>query len=132
MRHQHAFRKFQKSPAHRRAMFRNMCTSLFRHEQIETTVEKAKELRRVAEKLVTLSKEGTLAARRQVAGYVFDKAVVKKLFSDIAPRFKERTGGYTRVVRTRFRHGDAAEMAVLALVDIPAPVAKPVVEKAAA
>jgi len=115
MRHQHAFRKFQKSPAHRRAMFRNMATSLLREERIETTVEKAKELRGVVEPLITLAGEDTLHARRQAYSYLLDKKVVQKLFKELGPRFKARPGGYTRIVRTRNRAGDAAELAMMEL-----------------
>jgi large subunit ribosomal protein L17 len=121
MRHQHAFRKFQKSPSHRRAMFRNMATSLLREERIETTVEKAKELRRVVEPLIALGGEDTLHARRQAYSYLLDKTVVHKLFADIGPRFKSRPGGYTRIVRTRNRAGDAAQLAVMELLAEVAP-----------
>jgi large subunit ribosomal protein L17 len=121
MRHQHAFRKFQKSPAHRRAMFRNMATSLLREERIETTVEKAKELRRVVEPLITLAGDDTLHARRQALSYLLDKKVVHKLFADLGPRFKARPGGYTRIVRTRHRAGDAAELAMMELLAGEAP-----------
>jgi len=124
MRHQHAFRKFQKSPAHRRAMFRNMATSLLREERIETTVEKAKELRRVVEPLITLAGEESLHARRQAYEYLLDKEVVRKLFSEIGPRFKARPGGYTRIVRTRNRAGDAAELAMMELLADEAPAKK--------
>ena len=113
MRHQNSLRKFNRTAAHRKSLFRNMATSLILHERFETTVEKAKDLRRVAEKLVTIGKVDTLAARRQAFSYVMDKAAVHKLFADIAPRFKSRNGGYTRVLRTRVRHGDTAEMAVV-------------------
>lgn len=115
MRHGNAFRKFQKSRSHQRAMFRNMATSLFLHERCETTVEKAKELRRVAEKLITLGRKDSLHARRQAYSFIMDKDVVHKLFTDIGPRFKNRPGGYTRIVRTRFRKGDAAELALISL-----------------
>lgn len=124
MRHQHAFRKFQKSPSHRRAMFRNMATSLLREERIETTVEKAKELRRVVEPLITLAGEESLHARRQAYAYLLDKAVVRKLFNEIGPRFKARPGGYTRIVRTRNRAGDAAELAMMELLADEAPAKK--------
>ena len=115
MRHGNAFGKFQKSRSHQRAMFRNMATSLFLHERCETTVQKAKELQRIAEKLITIGRNDTLASRRQASTYIMDKGVVHKLFTDIGPRFKTRAGGYTRVVRTRHRHGDAAEMALISL-----------------
>jgi large subunit ribosomal protein L17 len=116
MRHAKTYRKFSRTPSHRRAMFRNMATSLFLHERLETTVEKAKDLRSVAEKLITLAGTDTLHARRLAYGYVQDKSAVRKLFDVIGPRFKDRTGGYTRVVRTRVRPGDAAELAVIELV----------------
>jgi large subunit ribosomal protein L17 len=94
-----------------------MATSFFKYERFETTVPKAKELRPVVEKLVTLAKSDTLAARRQAYSYLLDKAVVHKLFADIGPRSATRNGGYTRIVRTRVRPGDAAEMAIIELVD---------------
>lgn len=115
MRHGNAFGKFQKSRAHQRAMFRNMATSLFLNERCETTVQKAKELQRIAEKLITLGRTDNLATRRLASTYVIGKEAVQKLFTDIGPRFKTRNGGYTRVVRTRHRHGDAAEMALISL-----------------
>lgn len=115
MRHGNGYRKFQKSRAHQKAMFRNMATSLFLHERCETTVEKAKELRRIAEKLITLGRKDSLHARRQAYSYIMDKDVVHKLFADIGPRFKTRPGGYTRIVRTRYRKGDAAELALISL-----------------
>ncbi|MEN9845679.1 MAG: hypothetical protein RIS36_826 [Pseudomonadota bacterium] len=96
---------------------RNLATSFFKHESFETTVPKAKELRPVVERLVTLGKNDTLAARRQAYSYLLDKAVVHKLFTDIGPRNASRNGGYTRIVRTRVRPGDAAELAVIELVD---------------
>lgn len=98
-------------------MFRNMATSLLRLEQLETTVARAKDLRRVVEPLIALAANDTLTARRSAYGYLTDKAVVHKLFTDIGPRFKARKGGYTRVIRTRIRHGDAAELAVICLVE---------------
>jgi large subunit ribosomal protein L17 len=115
MRHGNAFRKFQKSRSHQRAMFRNMATSLFLHERCETTVEKAKELQRIAEKLITLGRKDTLHSRRLASTYIMDGDIVKKLFTEIGPRFKSRAGGYTRVIRTRHRKGDAAEMALISL-----------------
>ena len=118
MRHSNAFRKFQKSPAHRRAMLRNMATSVIREEHIRTTVEKAKEVRRVVDKMVTLGKRNTLASRRAAASYLMDTEIVKKLFSEVAPRFKTRAGGYTRIVRADHRHGDSAQMAYLQFVDV--------------
>lgn len=97
-------------------MFRNMATALLLHEKCETTVEKAKDLRRVVEKLITLAGSDTLHARRQAYSYLQDKAVVHKLFAEVGPRFRTRPGGYTRVVRSRTRAGDAADLAVIELV----------------
>lgn len=117
MRHKKAGRKFSRSTAHRKAMFRAMLTSLFRHEKIETTEPKAKELRRLADKLITLGKTGGLHAVRAVASVINDPEVVRKVFKEIAPRFTERLGGYTRVVKIGQRHGDGAEMAVIEIVE---------------
>lgn len=117
MRHQLAFRKFHMSSAHRRSMLRNMVTSLFDQGSFQTTLEKAKELRRVAEKLITLGKEDSLHARRQAFSYLTDKAVVHKLFAELGPRYRERQGGYTRVLKLgNRRHGDAAELGIIELV----------------
>ena len=98
-------------------MFRNMATSLLKHEQIETTVPKAKELRGVVERMITLGKRGDLHARRQAASYLVDDAVVRKLFDTLGPRYAERPGGYTRVLKAGYRYGDAAPMAIIELVD---------------
>lgn len=120
MRHKNSYRKFSRTHEHRRAMFRNLATSLLRHERCETTIGKAKDLRRVVEKLISLAgRDQSLAARRQAFGYLMGKDVVHKLFSDIGPRFADRKGGYTRVLRTRRRVGDAAEMALIELVTEP-------------
>src|SRR5262245_38456615 len=116
MRHQHGVAKLGKTPAHRRAMLRNMVTSLFRHERITTTAPKAREAKRWAERMITLGKRGDLHARRQAATFVNDETVLKKLFEEIAPGFKERAGGYTRMMRTGVRKGDVAEVAILELV----------------
>lgn len=116
MRHLVSVRKLGKTPAHRRAMLRNMVTSLFRHERITTTAPKAKEAKRWAERMITFGKRGDLHARRQAARFINDETVLKKLFDEIAPAFKERAGGYTRVMRTGVRKGDVAEMAILELV----------------
>jgi len=121
-----AGRKLGCDSSHRKAMLRNMVTSLILHERINTTEAKAKELRSVAEKLVTLGKRGDLHARRQAAAYVANKEAVIKLFSDLSGRFKERAGGYTRVIKTGFRTGDNASMAIIEL--LPA-VNVPVVEE---
>jgi large subunit ribosomal protein L17 len=117
MRHLKQGRKLGRTSAHRRALLRNLATALLEHERIVTTEPKAKELRRVADKLVTLGKRGDLHARRQALQVVRSNAVVHKLFNDIAPRFAERQGGYTRVLRLGYRPGDAAAMAVIELVD---------------
>ncbi len=117
MRHGKVHRKLNKKPAHRKAMFANMAASLIKHEQIVTTLPKAKELRPVVEKLVTLAKKGGLAARRQAIAEVRDVAQVKKLFEVIAARYKERNGGYTRVLKAGFRYGDSAPAAVIEFVN---------------
>ena len=117
MRHRVHGRKLGRPTPHRRALLRNLCTSLFEHERITTTVEKAKELRPVAEKLITLGKAGSLHARRQAIARVRDEGQVKKLFDVLAPRYSERKGGYTRVLKAGFRHGDSAPMAVIEFVD---------------
>ena len=117
MRHNVKGRKLNRTSAHRKAMFSNMAASLLKHEQIVTTLPKAKDLRPVAEKLITLAKRGDLHARRQALSKLGDKEVVAKLFGEIAERYKERHGGYTRVLKAGFRYGDAAPMAVIELVD---------------
>ena len=116
MRHKKSGRKLGRTTSHREAMFRNMVTSLFEHERIVTTKEKAKELRPIAEKMITLAKRGDLHARRQAASYIRSKDVVHKLFTDIKDQFAERNGGYTRIVQTGVRRGDAASMAIIELV----------------
>ena len=117
MRHGKVHRKLNKKPEHRKAMFANMCAALIKHEQITTTLPKAKELRPVVEKLVTLGKRGDLHARRQAISQIRDVAMVKKLFDVLGPRYKERKGGYTRVLKAGFRYGDNAALAVIELVD---------------
>ena len=117
MRHLKQGRKLGRTSAHRKALLRNLATALLEHERIITTEPKAKELRRVADKLVTLGKRGNLHARRQALQVVQSNAVVQKLFNEIAPRFSERQGGYTRILRLGYRPGDAAAMAVIELVD---------------
>lgn len=119
MRHLKQGRKLGRTSAHRKALLRNLATALFEHERITTTEPKAKELRRVADKLVTLGKRGDLHARRQALQVVRSTDIVRKLFDDIAPRFAERKGGYTRVLRLGYRAGDAAAMAIIELVDSP-------------
>ncbi len=116
MRHRKSGRKLGRTAAHRKAMLRNMVTSLFEHERIVTTVPKAKEARRVADKMITLAKRGDLHARRQAHSYIQSKDVVAKLFDEIQGQFADRQGGYTRIIRTGFRQGDAAPMAILELV----------------
>ena len=116
MRHLNAGRKLNRSASHRRALFRNLVTALLQRERIKTTDAKAKETRRLTEQMITLGKEGTLAARRRALTFVQSRAVVKKLFDDIAPRFKERAGGYTRIIKVGVRHGDAAPVSVIELV----------------
>ena len=117
MRHLKQGRKLGRTTAHRKALLRNLATALFEHERIITTEPKAKELRRVADKLVTLGKRGNLHARRQALQVVRSNAIVRKLFNEIAPRFAGRQGGYTRLLRLGYRPGDAAAMAVIELVD---------------
>jgi large subunit ribosomal protein L17 len=117
MRHGKVHRKLNKKPEHRKAMFANMCAALIKHEQITTTLPKAKELRPVVEKLVTLGKRGDLHARRQAVARIRDVAMVKKLFDVLGPRYKERNGGYTRVLKAGFRYGDNAAVAVIEFVD---------------
>jgi large subunit ribosomal protein L17 len=117
MRHGVAGRKLGVTTSHRFAMFRNMAHALIKHEQITTTLPKAKELGPVAEKLITLGKRGTLHARRQAYAQLRDDVIVSKLFTVIAERYKDRQGGYTRVMKAGMRYGDAADMAVIELVD---------------
>jgi large subunit ribosomal protein L17 len=116
MRHRVSFRKLSRTHEHRRALLRNLVTSLFLHERIETTVAKAKEARRVAERMITFAKRGDISARRHVDSYVFDPAATRKLFDTIAPWYKERAGGYTRIIRIGRRLGDAGEMVIFELV----------------
>ena len=120
MRHRKSGRKLGRNSSHRKAMFRNMSASLLRHETIKTTLPKAKELRRVVEPLITLAKEDGVATRRLAFDRLRDKEVVAKLFTDLGPRFKERPGGYLRILKTGPRPGDAAPMAIVQLVDGPA------------
>ena len=117
MRHKISGRQFGRASGPRRAMFRIMVTDLLRHGQIKTTVAKAKAIRPLTEKMVSLGKGGTLHDRRQAAAVITDKSVVKAVFDEIAPRFEERNGGYTRITRLGVRAGDAAEMALIELID---------------
>ncbi|MCI7327710.1 MULTISPECIES: 50S ribosomal protein L17 [Hornefia] len=110
------YRKLGRNSAHRKAMLRNLVTDLFREERISTTDTRAKEARREAEKLITLAKRGDLHARRQVLSYIYDESVVTKLFEEIGPRYADRNGGYTRILKLGPRRGDAAEMVFLELV----------------
>jgi large subunit ribosomal protein L17 len=117
MRHGKVHRKFSRTAEHRRAMFGNMIAALIKHEQIVTTLPKAKDLRPIVEKLVTLGKRGDLHARRRAVAEIRDVAMVKKLFDVLGPRYKEREGGYTRVLKAGFRYGDSAPRAVIEFVD---------------
>jgi large subunit ribosomal protein L17 len=117
MRHAKTGRKFSRTASHRKAMFANLAASLIKHEQIATTLPKAKDLRPIVEKLVTLAKRGDLHARRQAIAQIRDLGMVKKLFETIGPRYKARAGGYTRVLKAGFRHGDSAPLAVIEFVD---------------
>ena len=117
MRHGKVYRKLNRKPEHRRAMFANMAAALIKHEQIVTTLPKAKDLRPIVEKLVTLGKRGDLHARRQAVAELRDQAMVKKLFDVLGPRYKERSGGYTRVLKAGYRYGDSAPVAVIEFVD---------------
>lgn len=117
MRHRISGRKLNRTSSHRKAMLANMAAALIKHEQITTTVPKAKELRRTVDKLVTLGKRGSLHARRQVLSVLKDAKLTDKLFSTLAERYKARNGGYTRVMRAGFRYGDSAPMAIIELVD---------------
>ena len=116
MRHRKDGRQLGRNTSHRKALFRSLLTALFDHERIETTSAKAKELKGLADRMVTLGKSGTLAARRRALTFVWKKDVVAKLFKDIAPRFEGRAGGYTRIIKTRRRVGDGAEMVAIELV----------------
>jgi large subunit ribosomal protein L17 len=132
MRHRNSGRQLSRNSSHRRALLRNMATSLLRHETIRTTLPKAKELRRVVEPLITLAKADSLAKRRLAFSRLRDLTVVEKLFTDLGPRFKARTGGYTRILKMEPRPGDSADMALMQLVESTAPVAPAPETKAAA
>lgn len=120
MRHRNSGRQLNRNSSHRKAMFRNMAASLFRHELIKTTLPKAKELRRVAEPLITLSKSDSVANRRLAFDRLRDRDIVTKLFGELGPRYAERPGGYLRILKCGQRAGDAAQMAYVELVDRPA------------
>ena len=111
-----SYRKLGRDSSARKALLRGIVTSLFRYERIETTEAKAKELRKIAEKMLTLAKRGDLHARPQALAYMMDKDVVKKLFDEVAPKYKDRQGGYTRIIKTGVRQGDAAPMVIIELV----------------
>ncbi|MGQ9557127.1 MAG: 50S ribosomal protein L17 [Desulfurispora sp.] len=110
------YRKLGVNTGHRKAMLRNLVSSLIKEERIQTTESRAKEVKRLADKMVTLAKRGDLHARRQALAYIYDEDVVRKLFDTVGPRYADRNGGYTRIIRTGFRRGDAAPMVVLELV----------------
>ena len=118
MRHGNAHRKLNRTAEHRKAMFANMCAALIKHEQIITTLPKAKDLRPIVEKLVTLGKRGDLHARRQAVAQMRDVEMVKKLFEVVGPRYKDRNGGYTRIIKAGVRYGDSAPIAVIEFVDL--------------
>ena len=130
MRHRHGLRKLNRTSSHRLAMLRNMTNSLFKHEAIRTTLPKAKELRRVAEPLITLAKVPTVANRRLAFDRLRDRAMVTKLFNDLGPRYQGRPGGYLRILKFGFRVGDNAPMALVELVDRPEPAAEAPAAKA--
>jgi large subunit ribosomal protein L17 len=119
MRHRQSGRKLNRNSSHRKAMFRNMATSLLDHEVIQTTLPKAKELRRVAEPLITMAKSDSVANRRLAFNRLRDRQVVTKLFNELGPRYKDRPGGYLRILKMGFRSGDQAPMALVELVDRP-------------
>jgi large subunit ribosomal protein L17 len=116
MRHNKSYRKLGRRSDHRKAMMMNMTISLLREERIETTVTRAKELRKFAERMITVGKKGDLAARRRAFAFLRDDAVVAKLFTEIAPKYAERNGGYTRIMKTGVRRGDSSELAIIELV----------------
>lgn len=116
MNHNKSYRKLGRRADHRMAMLKNLTISLVREERIETTVTRAKELRKFAERMITLGKNGTLADRRRAFAFLRDEEAVAKLFNDLAPRYAERNGGYTRIIKTSVRKGDSAELAIIALV----------------
>ena len=117
MRHHHRLRKLNRTSSHRKSMFANLTVSLLAHEQIKTTLPKAKELRSYVDKMITLGKRGTIHARRQAFSFLRNKDIIAKLFSEFSDRYKDRAGGYTRVLRAGHRYGDDAPMAVVELVD---------------
>jgi len=132
MRHRHGLRKLNKTSSHRLAMLRNMTVSLLKHEAIRTTLPKAKELRRVAEPIITLGKNPTLANKRLAFDRLRDRDTVVKLFGELGPRYKNRNGGYLRILKWGFRQGDNAPMALVELMDRPEPKEEPAKEEKAA
>jgi len=130
MKHKVAGRKLGRNPSHRKAMLRNIVTSLLEHERIVTTVPKAKEVRRIADKMITLGKRGDLHARRQALSYIRTKDIVAKLFDELSEQYADRQGGYTRIIRTGTRYGDAAPMAIVELVGYEEIVDEPEVDEA--
>ena len=118
MRHRMAGRPLGRNSSHRRALFRNLVTSFLRYERIETTEAKAKEIRSIADQMISLGKRGDLHSRRLAAAYILDRAVVSHLFSEVAPRFSTKNGGYTRLIKTRVRHGDGAPMVIVELTEV--------------
>ena len=131
MNHRNGFNPLSRTTAHRRAMTRNMVTSLFRYERITTTEAKAKEVRKAAEKLITRAKVDSVHNRRTVAKFIADEKILNKLFTEIGPRMKERNGGYTRIIKLGFRQGDAADTVIFELVDYKLPDSSAEEEKAA-
>jgi len=131
MRHRHGLRKLNRTSSHRLAMFRNMTNSLLRHEVIKTTLPKAKELRRVAEPLITLGKTPTLSNRRLAFARLRDREIVVKLFDELGPRYAKRNGGYLRILKFGFRQGDNAPMALVELMDRPGEASEPKASKGA-
>ena len=117
MRHRRAGRKLNRTTSHRRALFRNLVTALIEHERIRTTDPKAKEVRRIADRMITLGKKGDLHSRRRAAAFVFKRSIVRKLFDEVAPRFSSRPGGYTRVIKVGPRAGDAAPESIVELTE---------------
>ena len=130
MRHKKRGRQLGRDTKHRSMLYRNLVTSLLEYERIETTEAKAKEIRGIADRMITLGKESSLAARRRAASYLMSRKIVAKLFQEIAPRFTDRAGGYTRLIKTRIRQGDGARMAVVELTALVQKPPKPRKEKA--
>ena len=131
MRHLNSGRKLSRSSSHRKAMLRNMVTSIIMHERIQTTDAKAKELRRWVDRMITLGKKQTIAARRRARAYIRTDEAVSKLFAEVAPRFASRAGGYTRIIKVGQRHGDAAPMSIVELTERAAPPPPATGQKAA-